>query len=83
MRRGPFEFPFVKPKDIIPYFFDEQDVSRIFGVCSNIKHLAMLQTLFYACPRASELCNLDDSDLGLKTLSIRIRDGMGVKEAIT
>ena len=32
MRGGPFEFPFVKPKDIIPYFFDEQDVSRIFGV---------------------------------------------------
>jgi integrase len=83
MRGESFEFPFIKPRDIIPYFFDEQDVLRIFGVCRNIKHLAMLQTLFYACLRAGELCDLDDSDLDLKTLSIRIREGKGGKEAIT
>ena len=49
MRGGPFGFPFIKPKDIIPYFFDEQDISWIFGVCNNIQRLTMLQTLFYAC----------------------------------
>jgi hypothetical protein len=35
----------------------------------------MLQTLFYACLPASELCILDDSDLDLKTLSVRFRGG--------
>jgi hypothetical protein len=48
-----------------------------FGVGSNIKRLAMLQTLFYACLQASEFCDLEDSNLDLKTLSIRIRDGKG------
>ena len=45
----PFGFPFVKPKDIIPYFFDEQDLPWVFGICDNIQRLTMLQTLFHAC----------------------------------
>jgi hypothetical protein len=45
-------FPFIQPRNNIPYFFDENDISRIFGVCGNIKHLSMLQTMFYACLRA-------------------------------
>lgn len=77
------EFPFVKPKNTIPFFFDESDITKIFSVCSNLKHFAMLQTLFYACLRASELCSLDDSDIDLKTLSVRIRDGKGGKEGIS
>lgn len=77
------EFPFVKPKNTIPFFFDESDITKIFSVCSNLKHFAMLQTLFYACLRASELCSLEDSDIDLKTLSVRIRDGKGGKEGIS
>lgn len=77
------EFPFVKPKNTIPFFFDESDITKIFSVCGNLKHFAMLQTLFYACLRVSELCSLDDSDIDLKTLSIRIRDGKGGKEGIS
>jgi len=48
---------------------------RIFGICCNIKHLAMLKTIFYASLRASELCNLDDSDVDIKALTIFVRGG--------
>jgi integrase/recombinase XerD len=76
-------FNFIRPINTIPYYFDETDIDKIFAACHNLKHLAMLQTLFYACLRASELCNLDDSDLDLKAMTIKVRDGKGGKEAIT
>lgn len=76
------KLPFMKRNDEIPYYFDEDDVLRIFSACHNIKHLAMLQTLFYGCLRASELCNLDDADVDLKNLTIRIREGKGGRDGI-
>jgi integrase/recombinase XerD len=66
----------------LPYYFTEEEVILIFGVCHNLKHLAMLQTLFYGCLRASELCNLDDEDLDLKKATIRIREGKGGRDGI-
>ena len=56
----------------IPYYFTSEDVDHIFSKINNIKHLAMLQTLFYGYLRASELCNLNDEDLDLNNLAIRI-----------
>lgn len=81
MRGLSLDFPFVKPMNTIPHFFDENDIDRLFGACHNLKHLAMLQTLFYGCLRASELCNIDDSDLDLKSLTLQV-EGKGGKEAI-
>ena len=72
----------LEPNNQIPYFFTEEDIEKIFSVISNIKHLAMLQTLFYACLRASELCNLNDEDLDLKGLTIRIREGKGGRDGL-
>lgn len=40
-------FPFMKRNDEIPYYFDGDEVARVFSACNNLKHLAMLQTLFY------------------------------------
>lgn len=74
--------PIMKRNDEIPYYFDEDDVLNIFSVCHNIKHLAMLHTLFYGCLRASELCHLDDGDVDLKNLTIRVREGKGGKDGI-
>ncbi len=74
-------FNFVRPINTIPYFFDENDIAKIFAVCSNLKHLAMLQTLFYGCLHASELCNLGDCDLDLKSLTLRV-EGRGGRESM-
>jgi len=76
------KFPFLDRNNNLPYYFDEEDVSKIFSSCRNIKHLAMLKTLFYGCLRASELCGLDDSDLDIKSQTLRIREGKGGKDGI-
>jgi site-specific recombinase XerD len=81
MRGKSIDFNFIRPMNTIPHFFDENDIAKLFAVCQNLKHLAMLQTLFYGCLRASELCSLDDSDLDLKSLTLRV-EGKGGKEAI-
>ena len=75
-------FPFIRPDNHLPYYFDENDVLGVFSVCNNIKHLAMLKILFYASLRASELCNLDDNDVDLKSLMVRVRGGKGGKDGI-
>jgi len=72
----------MEPNNQIPYYFTEEDVENIFNAVNNIKHLAMLQTLFYACLRASELCDLNDEDLDLKALTIHVRDGKGGHDGI-
>lgn len=77
-----WDFIRLKVNDGLPYYFDEKDVLTIFRVCSNIKHLAMLQTLFYGCLRSSELCRLDDSDLDLKTRTLRLRETKGGRDDI-
>ena len=42
-------------KNQIPYYFDKNDGIKVFNVIRKIKHIAMLQTVFYACLRSSEL----------------------------
>jgi integrase/recombinase XerD len=83
MYREDFKFKALRVRNTIPYFFSEDEVMRIFDAAShNIKHLAMLQTLFYGCLRANELCNLEDRDLDLRAMTIRIRHGKGNREAV-
>lgn len=79
---NPVEFTFLKPNDTIPYFFNEDDIAAIFSVCQNLKHYAMLTTMFYGCLRVSELCSLNDQDIDFEAASIRIREGKGGREAI-
>lgn len=73
----------LEPNNKIPYFFSADEVFKIFSAINNIKHLAMLKTLFFGCLRASELCALNDEDLDLKSQTVRIRNGKGGKEAVT
>jgi integrase len=69
------------PRNVtLPYFFSEEEINRIFSVISNLKHLCMLQVLFYSCLRATELCNLDDEDLDLNNQTLRMREGKGGRE---
>jgi integrase len=42
----------------------------------------MFKTAFYACLRASELCNLDVEDINLDKLSLVVRNGKGGKTSI-
>ena len=82
MIKTPITFPFIKPNDIIPYFFNEDDVARIFSAVHNLKHYAMLQVMFYGCLRVSELCGLNDEDIDFEAMTMRIGNAKGGREAI-
>jgi integrase/recombinase XerD len=74
--------PILKVSNKINFYFTEDEISKLLSSIKNLKHLAAISTLFYCLLRASDLCNLDDSDLDLKTLNLRIRDGKRGKQAI-
>jgi len=76
------ELPFMPRCDNLPYYFDQEDVVKIFNACGNLKHKTMLMVLFYGCLRSSELCNLDDKDVDLKSLTIRVREGKNNRDGI-
>jgi integrase/recombinase XerD len=76
------KFPFLKRANEIPYFFASSEVNEIFEQINNIKHLAMFKTAFYACLRASELCNLDTEDINLDRQALVVRDGKGGKTSV-
>lgn len=76
------ELPYLKVSNKIPYYFSEEEVLAIFNACTNLKHYAMLSLTFYCMLRVSDLSNLEDSDIDLKSLSLRIRDGKFGKSAI-
>ena len=83
MRGEQVSFPFLKISDTIPNYFSQEDVLEIFGVVNNFKHYVMLQTIFYACLRASELCALNVEDVDLNGLTIMIREGKGGRDGIS
>jgi integrase/recombinase XerD len=78
-----WNFIILRGDERVPYYFDENDVLAIFSACTNLKHLAILKTLFYGCLRSSELCRLEDSDLDLKAKTIRLRHTKNGHDSIT
>jgi integrase/recombinase XerD len=77
-----YKFSRLNPNNTIPYYFSELDVEKIFSVITNLKHLALFATMFYGCLRVSELINLQDRDLDLNNLTIRVNNGKGGKDGI-
>lgn len=63
----------LEPHNEIPYYFNEDDIIQIFGVVNNLMHLAMLELTFFACLRVSELIALNDEDIDLQRLTVRVR----------
>ena len=82
MQGQDIKFPHIKRANEIPHFFTASETNKIFDQINNIKHLAMFKTAFYACLRASELCNLDVEDINLDKLALVARDGKGGKTAV-
>ncbi|MCX6669041.1 MAG: tyrosine-type recombinase/integrase [Methanothrix sp.] len=74
--------PYMKVNNKIPYFFSEEEVLAIFNATTNLKHYTMLSLMFYCMLRAGDLINLEDDDINMKTMTLRIRDGKFGKSAI-
>ncbi|MCX6668209.1 MAG: hypothetical protein NTV25_00155 [Methanothrix sp.] len=60
------DLPYLKLDNKLPYFLTADNILEILSGITNLKHYAMISLSFYCMLRASEVCNLDDSDLNLK-----------------
>lgn len=78
----PVKLPFLKLNNSLPYWFEEEDIIRVFSACKNIKHLAMLKCLFYGCLRPRELCNLDIPDDDPEKFTLRLRETKNSSDVI-
>jgi integrase len=70
----PVKLTFLKLNNSLRYWFEEEDIVKVFDACKNQKHLAMLKCLFYGCLRPGELCNLDIPDYDSENLTLRLRE---------
>ena len=71
-----------RPKKVskLPVVLHIDDISRILSVTANLKHRAILTTLYSGGFRVGELINLKLSDIDSKSMRIWIREGKGVKD---
>ena len=72
--------PFTKVTRKVPIILDPQEVADIFNSIKNIKHKALLMTLYSAGLRTNEAINLKAEDIDSKRMLIHIREGKGNKQ---
>ena len=58
----------------------EEEIGRIFDVCNNLKHRAILMTIYGSGLRLSEISHLKVSDIDSKTMRIFVNQGKGGKD---
>jgi len=64
----------------IPDVLSQNEVSKLFSAISNIKHKAILQTIYSAGLRMSEVLNLKVYDIDSDRMIIKIRQSKGAKD---
>jgi site-specific recombinase XerD len=68
-----------EPKKL-PSILSREEIKSIFDVTENLKHKAILMTVYSAGLRVSEVCNLKIKDIDSKNMQILIRQGKGKKD---
>ncbi|MPQ34177.1 integrase [Clostridium estertheticum] len=70
----------IKVPKKLPSILSPEEVNSIFDVTENLKHKAILMTIYSAGLRVSEVCNLIITDIDSKNMQILIRQGKGKKD---
>lgn len=81
----PQYFHLDRPKKTLklPEVLSMDEVKLIFKQTTNLKHKAMLVTLYSAGLRIGELLNLQLKDIDSSSMRIWVREGKGVKDRMT
>lgn len=77
----PAEYLYPKRKqNKIPDVLSQNEVRKLFSVITNIKHKAILQTIYSGGLRMSEVLNLKVCDIDSDRMIIKIRQSKGAKD---
>ena len=74
------KLPRLKKESKLPIVLSPKEINAIFSVTSNLKHKAILMTIYSAGLRVSEAVHLKVSDIDSQRMQIRIRSGKGNKD---
>lgn len=72
--------PYCKQNKKLPIVLSVEEIQRMFDVCENLKHRAMLALLYSCSLRVSELLNLKWTDIDRSRMVINIRQAKGKKD---
>lgn len=78
-----FRIPRSKKAKKLPVVLSREEIKRIFAVTKNLKHRAILMTIYGAGLRISEAANLRASDIDSDRMQLRIQGGKGNKDRYT
>jgi len=74
--------PYQKRRKKLPDVFSKEEVQSLINAAENIKHKAIIQTIYSAGLRLQETINLTYRDINSTRMSIRIIEGKGKKDRI-
>lgn len=77
------KIPRSRQRKKLPGVLSRQEVESIFSATSNLKHRAILMTVYSAGLRVGEVTRLKVSDIDSERMMIRVNEGKGLKDRYT